>query len=71
MGGIFIGAAILICLLSSSRVWRQQNALARGKIHSAGPEIFVIGFLMALLILMVFVLLVAVDIFKGKRGIAR
>ena len=40
-----IGAAMVIAALGAFRFWRQQNALARGKIHVAGWEMTVIGVL--------------------------
>ena len=36
---IFIGTAIVVLLLGAFRFWKQQNALARGKIHAGGWEI--------------------------------
>jgi uncharacterized membrane protein YidH (DUF202 family) len=36
---IFIGTAIVVLLLGAFRFWKQQNALARGKIHVGGWEI--------------------------------
>ena len=35
----FIGSALVITVVGSWRFWRQQNALARGKIHVGGWEI--------------------------------
>ena len=35
---ICIGAAIVITTLGAIRFWRQQNALARGKVHAGGWE---------------------------------
>ena len=40
---IFIIAAIFVLLLGSYRVWRQQNAILRGKIHVGGWEINAVG----------------------------
>ncbi|KAN0072470.1 hypothetical protein V8E54_009399, partial [Elaphomyces granulatus] len=37
--------AILIALMGALRFWRQQNAIARGKIHSGGWEVNCTGFL--------------------------
>lgn len=37
--------AILVALLGAYRFWRQQNAIARGKVLSGGWEIHGIGFM--------------------------
>lgn len=37
------GAAAVVVLLGAYRFWRQQNALARGKVHAGGWEMMVIG----------------------------
>lgn len=36
---VCIGSAIVMTLFGSWRFWRQQNALARGKIHAGGWEV--------------------------------
>ena len=36
---VFIGFALVVTVVGSWRFWRQQNALARGKIHAGGWEI--------------------------------
>lgn len=38
-----IGAAIVVLLLGAYRLWRQQNAMLRGKVHAGGWEINAIG----------------------------
>ena len=37
------GAAAVVVLLGAYRFWRQQNALARGKVHAGGWEVMAIG----------------------------
>lgn len=43
LAGICIGAAIVITILGAFRFWRQQNALARGKVHAGGWEMNMIA----------------------------
>lgn len=37
------GAATLVVLIGACRFWRQQSALARGKVYAGGWEMVVIG----------------------------
>ena len=43
-----IGAALLVVVLGAYRFWRQQNALARGKVHAGGWELNFIALATAL-----------------------
>jgi hypothetical protein len=43
MAGICIGTAMVISLVSGWRFWRQQNAMARGKVHVGGWEVYFMG----------------------------
>lgn len=38
--------AILVALVGAYRFWRQQNAIARGMIHSGGWELNTVGILL-------------------------
>lgn len=58
------GAAIYVLLLGAFRTWRSQNAIVRGKALSGGFEMVFLGAGLAVIILMFFVLLIAVDISK-------
>ncbi len=42
------GAATVVVLLGACRFWRQQSALARGKVHVGGWEIIIIGLVVLL-----------------------
>lgn len=42
------GAAAIVVLLGAYRFWRQQNALARGKVYAGGWEVVGIGLLVLL-----------------------
>lgn len=47
LAAIFIGGGLLILLFGAWRFWRQQNALARGKIHASGWEVRGVGGIVA------------------------
>jgi len=42
------GTAIYVALAGCYRVWRQQNAMARGKAISGGPELMLLGISIAI-----------------------
>lgn len=42
------GAAVAVVLLGACRFWRQQSALARGKVYAGGWEIILIGLVVLL-----------------------
>jgi uncharacterized membrane protein YidH (DUF202 family) len=42
LAATFIVAAMIVLLLGAYRFWRQQGAMARGKIFAGGFEIYVI-----------------------------
>lgn len=42
------GVAAIVVLLGAYRFWRQQNALARGKVYAGGWEVVGIGLLVLL-----------------------
>ena len=47
LAGLFQGAALGVILLGAIRYLRQQSAMARGKVHAGGWEIFlIVGFLL-------------------------
>ncbi|MCJ1391707.1 hypothetical protein MMC18_004572 [Xylographa bjoerkii] len=56
-----IGSALVVTLFGSWRFWRQQNALARGKIHAGGWEINAIATITALLAITLLVLILAAE----------
>ncbi|MCJ1384868.1 hypothetical protein MMC17_007986 [Xylographa soralifera] len=56
-----IGSALVVTVVGSWRFWRQQNALARGKIHAGGWEINTIVTITILLIITLLVLILAAE----------
>ncbi|MCJ1396998.1 hypothetical protein MMC11_000190 [Xylographa trunciseda] len=56
-----IGSALVVTIFGSWRFWRQQNALARGKIHAGGWEIDAIATITILLIITLLVLILAAE----------
>ena len=40
---IFHGAALCVVLLGGIRFWRQQSAMARGRVHAGGWELITVG----------------------------
>ncbi|KAF1808699.1 hypothetical protein P152DRAFT_377831, partial [Eremomyces bilateralis CBS 781.70] len=40
ISSIFIAAAIVVTLLGAVRFYRQQHAMARGKVHAGGFEVY-------------------------------
>ncbi|KAF2277433.1 uncharacterized protein EI97DRAFT_374682 [Westerdykella ornata] len=64
LAAIFVGLAILVLLIGAFRVWKQQNAMVRGKIYSGGWEISTIMLLSLTLTLALFGLVLAVDMLK-------
>lgn len=40
---VCIGLAIIITFCGGFRFWRQQNAIARGKCHAGGWEVYLVG----------------------------
>ncbi|KAL2041569.1 hypothetical protein N7G274_005951 [Stereocaulon virgatum] len=63
-----IGAAVVVLLLGAYRFWRQQNAMLRGKVHAGGWEVNAIGMMVFMIVLTLFVLVLAVDIYKDVKG---
>lgn len=57
---VYYAVALLVTLLGACRFWRQQNAIASGKVYSGGWEINCIGILASLVVLVTFALTVAV-----------
>ncbi|MCJ1417078.1 hypothetical protein MMC32_003417 [Xylographa parallela] len=58
---VFIGFALVVTVVGSWRFWRQQNALARGKIHAGGWEIDTIATITTLLIVTLLALILAAE----------
>ncbi|MCJ1436167.1 hypothetical protein MMC27_005545 [Xylographa pallens] len=58
---LFIGSALVVTLVGSWRFWRQQNALARGKIHAGGWEISTIATMTTLLVITLLALILAAE----------
>ncbi|OQD91523.1 hypothetical protein PENSOL_c052G02447 [Penicillium solitum] len=52
--------AILVALVGAYRFWRQQNAIARGMIHSGGWELNTVGILLGCITLTVLIVSVAI-----------
>ncbi|WPH01701.1 Hypothetical protein R9X50_00455300 [Acrodontium crateriforme] len=61
---IFQGSALVLILLGAIRFFRQQSAMARGKVHAGGWEVFVIAGGSFMLLLMLFALHLGIDIYK-------
>ncbi|MCJ1291387.1 hypothetical protein MMC34_002930 [Xylographa carneopallida] len=57
----FIGSALVITVVGSWRFWRQQNALARGKIHVGGWEINTVAMVSLLLVIILLALILAAE----------
>ncbi|CZT19489.1 uncharacterized protein RCC_05340 [Ramularia collo-cygni] len=57
-------AALGTVLLGGIRFWRQQSAMARGKVYACGFEMLIIMGFVGLLLLTLFVLHIALDISK-------
>lgn len=57
-------AAIVVNLLGTYRFWRQQNAMLRGKILGGGWELHATFAVVLLTVFVIFVLVLAVDIYK-------
>ncbi|KAK2758768.1 hypothetical protein FQN54_003460 [Arachnomyces sp. PD_36] len=55
------GAAILIALMGSYRFWRQQSAMARGKVYAGGWELNSMGMLGIGVTVVILALIAAVD----------
>jgi len=55
----FIVAAVLVVLLGAVRYWRQQTALARGKVLAGGFELLLIMGLVVLLCVVAFAVVIA------------
>ncbi|MCJ1477573.1 hypothetical protein MMC13_006246 [Lambiella insularis] len=65
VASVCIGCAMVITVLGSWRFWRQQNALARGKIHAGGWEINSIAVFGLLTVVTIFVLVLVIEIDSG------
>ncbi|CAI7661490.1 unnamed protein product [Penicillium bialowiezense] len=52
--------AILVALVGAFRFWRQQNAIARDKIHAGGWELNFVGILLGCIILTTLVISIAI-----------
>jgi len=62
MAGICIGTAMVISLVSGWRFWRQQNAMARGKVHVGGWEVYFMGVVGIVILVVIFVLVIALEV---------
>lgn len=60
-----ISLGMTIALVGSYRFWRQQNAMARGKVYSGGWELNVVAAAGVVITLASFVLVLAVDVTKA------
>lgn len=47
LAGAFQGAALVTVVLGGLRFWRQQSAMARGRVHAGGAEVVGLGGLVA------------------------
>ncbi|KAJ6010062.1 hypothetical protein N7499_004535 [Penicillium canescens] len=52
--------AIVVALVGAYRFWRQQNAIARGKVHAGGWELNSVGILLGCIILTTLIVSVAI-----------
>ncbi|KAK3709251.1 hypothetical protein LTR37_010989 [Vermiconidia calcicola] len=64
---IFQCAALAIVLIGGIRFWRQQSAMAIGKVHASGWELISIAIGSFLLLFMMFVIHVGIDIYKQEE----
>ncbi|KAK4994200.1 hypothetical protein LTR66_005714 [Elasticomyces elasticus] len=64
LAAIFEIAAIIMVLLGAYRSWRQQNAMARGKVWVGGWEIWWIMSGMFLLLVFMFAIHIALDVIR-------
>lgn len=62
---VYQTCAILVSLLGAYRFWRQQNAIARGKVLSGGWELYGIGILTFLVSSPSSVTLLCIDVCKA------
>ncbi|KAK3111612.1 hypothetical protein LTR53_012954 [Teratosphaeriaceae sp. CCFEE 6253] len=60
----FQGSAVCMTLLGAIRFYRQQQAMSVGKVHAGGWEILTVIGLVFVLLLAMFVIHVAVEIYK-------
>ncbi|KAK2880017.1 hypothetical protein FQN49_000652 [Arthroderma sp. PD_2] len=61
--------AILVALAGAYRFWRQQHALARGKVYAGGRELNFIAFVSAGIILVIFVLVIMISAKRDSETI--
>nr|POE58025.1 hypothetical protein CFP56_74889 [Quercus suber] len=64
---LFQVSALAVLLLGSVRFFRQQQAMAAEKVYAGGWEFSMVGLWSLLMLLLMFVLHLAVDIYKGVR----
>ncbi|KAG5216926.1 DUF202 domain-containing protein [Trichophyton interdigitale] len=53
--------AILVAVAGAYRFWRQQHALARGRVHTGGREVNFIGLVSAAVVAVIFVLVIMIS----------
>ncbi|EGD96659.1 hypothetical protein TESG_04092 [Trichophyton tonsurans CBS 112818] len=53
--------AILVAVAGAYRFWRQQHALARGRVHAGGREVNFIGLVSAAVVAVIFVLVIMIS----------
>lgn len=63
---IFQGAALYMACVGACRFFRQQSAMALGKVHAGGWELALSASFVLLLLLALFVLHIAVDVYKER-----
>lgn len=60
-----------LAIIGAHRYWRQQNAMARGKVRAGGWEMTVTAIAVFLLTLTLFAVLVGINVHKDVHGVAR
>lgn len=53
--------AVLVAVAGAFRFWRQQHALARGRVHAGGREVNFIGLVSAAVVAVIFVLVIMIS----------
>ncbi|KAJ5385817.1 hypothetical protein N7509_008358 [Penicillium cosmopolitanum] len=65
--------AVVVALIGAYRFWRQQSAIARGKVHAGGWELNSVGILLFLIILVTLVIsvVIIVEIEKSPTNLLK
>lgn len=61
--------AILVAVAGAYRFWRQQHALARGRVHAGGREVNFIGLVSAAVVAVIFVLVIMISARRDAEAV--